>query len=259
MNQVTDNKEKIQLIKDYCGNGLTTLEMQLFLYTCKRLYLDPMARQIHAVKRWNSLLKRESMTIQIGIDGYRLIADRTGKYAPGKAEEFKYDENKKLISATAYVMKMTNDGKWHEISATAYYDEYVGLTKAGVPNSMWNSKPHIMLGKCAESLALRKAFPAELSGVYTKEEMQQAENEGRIDEMLQDSENLIQEVKKEIVEDFLLKWEKTYDKCDLMEYIEKRSEYTKKSLEDTVTLLSNEEELFEKEFNSWYNKHRKAS
>ena len=129
------------------------------------------------------------MTIQTGIDGYRLIAERTGKYSPGKAPTYVYNENGTLVSSTAYIKKMTSDGVWHEISAEAFYAEYVGTKKDGSPNTMWATKPHIMLSKCAEALALRKAFPSELSGVYTKEEMDQADNpiEEKYDEVSNDN------------------------------------------------------------------------
>jgi len=169
----SNDQTKLDLIARTICKGATPDELQLFIHACKRTGLDPFMRQIFAVKRWDSALKREVMTIQTGIDGYRLIADRTGRYAPGRDIEFGYDKNDNLKWAKAFVKKMTPDGQWHEISATAFWNEYVQTTREGKPTVFWHHKGHIMLGKCAEALALRKAFPAELSGIYTKEEMSQ--------------------------------------------------------------------------------------
>jgi phage recombination protein Bet len=165
---------KLQLIKDTIAKGCTTDELYLFLYTCQRTGLDPLAKQIYCIKRWDANLGREVATPQTSIDGYRLIADRTGNYAPGRAPTYEESEGGGVFSATAYVMKYVR-GTWHEVSATAYWNEYVQTKKGGQLTHMWSTKPRVMLGKCAETLALRRAFPAELSGIYTQEEMPEGE------------------------------------------------------------------------------------
>jgi phage recombination protein Bet len=161
---------RLQLIKDTFAKGATDDELSLFMLTAHRTGLDPMARQLFVVKRYDSVLQKQTMSIQISIDGFRLIADRTEKYVPGREATYTYDPNGNLESATAYVKKLVG-GTWHEISATAFHSEYVQTTKEKKPNSMWSKMPRLMLAKCAESLALRKAFPAELSGLYTADEM----------------------------------------------------------------------------------------
>lgn len=162
---------KKDLIKRTICKGATDDELQLFIHACKHTGLDPFMKQIHAVKRKSK--NGDVMTIQTGIDGLRLIADRSGNYAPGREPTFQYDANGKIKSATAYIKKRTADGVWHEVSATAFYSEY----KPTYTNDFWENKGHIMLSKCAEALALRKAFPAEMSGLYTAEEMDQADND----------------------------------------------------------------------------------
>jgi phage recombination protein Bet len=147
------------------------------MHVCKRTGLDPFIKQIHPVPRWDSKLGRNAITFQVGIDGFRLIADRTGKYAPGREPTFTHDESGNLISATAYVKKLTADGTWHEVAATAFYNEYVQRKKDGRPNPMWEAMKYSQLAKCAESLSIRKAFPADLSGIYSVEEMKQADVE----------------------------------------------------------------------------------
>ena len=172
-------REKIDLIKQTVAKGSTDLELELFLHACKRTGLDPLMKQIYAIKRWNGKLQREEMSIQTGIDGYRLIADRTGCYAGSdepKYEEAEQDVKPWPFKATVTVYKMVA-GQRCAFSASALWDEYCQLTKEGKPMSLWGKMPYLMLAKCAEALALRKAFPAELSGVYTHEEMMQAENE----------------------------------------------------------------------------------
>ena len=168
------NREQVELVKRTVAKGTTDDELKLFLYTCARTGLDPLAKQIHAIKRWNGREKREVMAIQTGIDGYRLIAERTGRYAPGQQPTYEV-EGGKLVAATAYVKKLVA-GSWHEVAASAYWDEYVQTDRDGHPTATWKRMPRLMLAKCAEALALRRAFPAEMSGVYTFDEMAQADS-----------------------------------------------------------------------------------
>ena len=74
---IFDNSQ-IQTIKEmYCKN-LNADEITVFLHICQKTRLDPFVRQIYAVKRFDKKLGKEVMTIQTGIDGYRLIGEKNG-------------------------------------------------------------------------------------------------------------------------------------------------------------------------------------
>jgi phage recombination protein Bet len=192
------NEEKISIFSEKDLNILKTTickncsdaDIELFCMVCKKTGLCPFSKQIYPVIRKSNMKNPETgkweniecMTIQTGIDGYRLIADRTGRYCPGKEPTYVYDKSGKLISATVYIKKQTLDGVWHEVAASAFYSEYVQTykdktTNQNVPTQFWIKMAHNQLAKCAESLGLRKAFPGNFSHVYTDDEMQQANNE----------------------------------------------------------------------------------
>ena len=168
-NLATWTQEQTQLISSTIAPGCTADELKLFAYACQRTGLDPFSKQIYAIKRGK-------MTIQVGIDGLRAIAERTGQ----------------LDGSETFWIGDTEGSQWSDVwlgskppaaAKTIIYRKGCGHPFIGVARlqdynagqGLWSKMPAAMIAKCAEALALRKAFPADMSGVYTTDEMEQAE------------------------------------------------------------------------------------
>jgi phage recombination protein Bet len=162
---LTFTDDQVNLIKKQIAPKATNDELQLFLYQAKRTGLDPLTRQIYCIHRGGK------MNIQTSIDGFRVIAERSGDYAGQSEPEFVHDE-KKLTTCKITVFRFRGDVRYPVAVGVAYWDEYVPQDN----NFMWKKMPHTMLAKVAEALALRKAYPQDLSGLYTGDEMEQAGN-----------------------------------------------------------------------------------
>jgi phage recombination protein Bet len=162
--------DQVQLISSTIAPGCTNDELRLFAYACQRTGLDPFSKQIYAIKRGGKL------TIQAGIDGLRAIAERTGQldgsetYWCGEEGDWRdvWLSSKPPAAAKTIVHRK---GSNHAFVGVARFADY----NAG--QGLWAKMPAAMIAKCSEALALRKAFPADMSGVYTTDEMQQADAE----------------------------------------------------------------------------------
>ena len=179
-------RDQVDLIRRTIAEGATDDELKLFLNVCQRTGLDPFDRQIYFMKRytWNPKTQKSEpkMSAEASIDGLRLVAERSGKYA-GQQEPMWCGSDGRWVDiwiadeppVAAKVAVLRHDFR-EPMVGKALYHEYVQTKKDGMPNSMWKKMAANQLAKCAEALALRKAFPREMSGIYSRDEMGQADN-----------------------------------------------------------------------------------
>lgn len=177
---------EIDMIRQYHPK-LTEEEFAVAIHVAekRRLMPAPLGNHLYFQKRksraqddrgnWIDIWK---MVVEISIDGQRLGAERSGKYLGQSKSEFVAD-NYGPVEATVIVYKLGPNGQTLQIPGQARFTEYcqyAGRGDARKLNNMWSEKPYLMLAKCAEALALRKAFPDELSGLYTPDEMGASED-----------------------------------------------------------------------------------
>lgn len=168
---LTFDDNKLELIRKTVARDLTPVEFEFFMAVARSRGLDPIQNQIHAVVRGSG--DKRKMTIQVAIDGFRLIAARTGNFAGIDAPKFLYDKDGNPIRCQVTVYRMVQNQRCAFV-ATAKWSEFL---PEGNMAFMWKKMPEVMLSKVTEAQALRKAFPADLSGLYEDSEMHQADRD----------------------------------------------------------------------------------
>lgn len=186
-NQDSFDEKQIAALSQMGLRDVDAGNLSVFLHYCQTTKLDPFARQIYMIGRRDTQNNVTRYTIQTSIDGFRVIAKRSNKYRGQLPVEWcgpdgKWTDvwlagaNNPPSAAKVQVLHADYD---EPITAVAVFDSYCPMTRNGERMGLWKTMPEQMIAKCAEALALRKAFPNDLSGIYTEDEMEQEDNAQR--------------------------------------------------------------------------------
>lgn len=155
---------------------------------CAARKLDIFKKPIHIVP----LSIRDSVTgkyetrdvIMPGIYELRTTAFRTGEMAG--IDEPVFGEEKKIHGINApewckITVYRIIAGQRYAFTHTEFFEEAAATKNNGELNSMWTKRPRGQLAKCAEAGALRKAFPDEMGGLMTSDEVSEIDAPQEID------------------------------------------------------------------------------
>lgn len=199
-------------VADYSGSQLALIrrtvakdtnsdEFDLFMAVARMKALDPFSKQIAAIVFNKDKPDKRNMSIITTIDGMRAIAARSGRYRPDEDEpDYTIDDDAKgplnpkgIVKARVkiYITDAMSAGGWKPATGVAYWEEFAPIKDEWAENAAgkwkptgnqtldvggnWGKMPRIMLAKCAEAQALRKAFPEDLSGLYEAAELDRAQ------------------------------------------------------------------------------------
>lgn len=154
----------LQTIRDTVAVGATESEFAMFVQVCKSTGLNPFKREVWFIKAGGRV---QMMT---GINGFYAIANKSPLYDGIEVG---------LVGRNGEYLPMTYPGsdfigawaKVHRKDRKIPSEGVAMLSEYDKGQGNWKSMRRIMISKCAESIALRKAFPQELNGLYTQEEM----------------------------------------------------------------------------------------
>jgi phage recombination protein Bet len=182
---IFDDKQRAALSALGIKNA-SNADLAVFMHYCQKTGLDPFSKQIYMLNRREHVgggQYADKRTIQIGIEGFRVIRDRAARrdgVRVSYGETVWYDADgigyKIWLRPGAPAgcgMVVFKDGE--PFPAVLTFAEYVQTNKEGNPTGKWANAPAHQLEKCCEAYGLRRAFPHDLGGLYIEEEVSTAD------------------------------------------------------------------------------------